>query len=160
MSKRLIMECKSCQGTGVYQGVGECDGAFVVCTTCQGTGMIEYHYTPFTGLNLNPKCKRVYNTSCGYAISDEDVIRDDGVILPFSMAGCTYDDWLNGVPPLPIKFLGCPLLTDQGGCHAIDGFVAECNRLNGGYIGVIPTCKNKKNSAECWDRFDEGVAKK
>ena len=151
--KQLKIECTSCGGTGVFQGAGERDGAYLVCKSCKGTGCITYYYKEFTGRKTANDCKRVYTGSMGYVISDKDVITD-GKVLRFSTVGCTYAEWLNGETPKPIKFLGCPLLADQGACHKIKGFVDECNELNGGYIGSITNCKNKCNADECWERFE------
>ncbi len=64
----LDIECQSCNGTGVYRGMGERDGASVVCFTCDGTGCFKYkfEYTLFKErkidlnggyINYIPDCK-------------------------------------------------------------------------------------------------------
>lgn len=162
MTERITIEieCPSCYGTGLYQGAAERDGAFVQCSACKGTGKTSYSYTPFAGRKTQDKCKRVYMTSCGYVITDKDITTKDGDFQPFSQCGCTYSEWLDGKTPKPIKFLGCPMMADQGACHNINGFVSKCNEFNGGYIGYIPKCENQGNKDECWKRLEEGQQNK
>jgi hypothetical protein len=150
--------CKACKGTGLYQGMAEKDGAFVVCYNCKGTGCQIITYTPFVKRESQPKCKRVYKSSCGYVISDEDIMVD-GEVLPFSRYGCSYEEWLEGKEPTELTFLACPMLADQGACHKIKGFVDKCTELHGGWIGLLSKCKHQDRKSECWKRFIEGAMK-
>lgn len=151
--------CGSCGGTGLYQGMCEKDGAFVVCTRCRGTGCATITYKPFEGRKEQPKCNRVYRSSCGYVITDKDITNNNGEFLPFSTSGVSYEEWKNGKEPVEIRFLGCPMLVDQGACHNRSGFKEECNKLNGGWISLIAACKNQCNKSECWERFDKAKVK-
>ena len=46
-------KCKSCKGTGVYQGLAEKNGSGVVCYKCKGTGChhVTFEYEDFELLN-------------------------------------------------------------------------------------------------------------
>jgi len=46
---KLFCECRSCGGTGLYQGMCEGKGRAVVCLGCNGTGRDIIVYKPFTG---------------------------------------------------------------------------------------------------------------
>ena len=160
MAKKTIkIQCPSCRGTGLYQGMGERGGACVICFDCKGSGHTTYTYNEFTGRKTFSKCKRVYKGNMGYVISDTDVTTDDGKFFPFSKEGVSYQDWLNGEDPKEMEFLGCPMMADQGACHKIDGFIDRCNSFNGGWISHIPSCKNVCNMAGCWQRFNAGKGK-
>lgn len=148
--------CSSCSGTGLYQGMAERGGAFVVCSSCKGTGCVTITREVFVKRKPQPKCKRVYKNGCGYCITDHDVTAKDGTLLEFSTAGVTYQEWLEGKNPGPMKFLGCPMSSDQGACHHKKGFVEECNRLHGGYFSLITDCKHQSKKHECWARFEKG----
>lgn len=151
MAKNIIwdadVECTSCGGTGLYKGFAEGDGAAVVCRTCDGTGKqhVHYEFTSFTERKKQKGVKRVYKTAAGYGIAAEDFTTKDGVFIPFSQAGVSYKDWLNGVKPKPIKRLHCPLqhfdqgteigewLKDRGPCYqklSIGGYIPDCSRVN------------------------------
>ena len=115
-----IVECTFCRGTGLYNGFAERDGARVICDKCKGTGkiLIEHSWAKFTGRKLDKEAKRVYTTGMGYAISDKDVITKEGKLLPFSKYGCSYENWLKGIPPRPSHARdhergGIPLLHTQ-----------------------------------------------
>lgn len=152
--QEIKIECPSCHGTGLYVGCAERKGAAVICNSCKGTGMIIYKYTPFTHRKLRDDVKRVFKTGGGFVISAEDVITKENKLLPFSTAGCTYEEWLNGVDPKHIEFIVCPLRIDQATCHRLPGFINKCHELHGGWIGNINNCKYQSNRSECWKRFN------
>jgi len=54
-----------------------------------------------------------------------------------------------------IKTMACPMMADQGACHDIKGFTEKCDKLNNGYVGLIPSCKYNNKKKECWERFDK-----
>ena len=109
---RAKAQCSSCGGTGLYSGMAESENCAVACTTCDGTGceIIDISYTPFTKRRKTNKIKRVFSGSCGYKHSADDVTTKEGVTIKFSQAGCTYDEWLKGAEPKPVKELYCPYL--------------------------------------------------
>jgi hypothetical protein len=155
MRKTITIECSSCKGTGLYVGMSERDGAAVVCHTCKGIGATTFSYNDFTGRKIRDDVERVFSGSMGYVITAHDITAKSGEFMPFSKAGVSYEEWLNGEKPRPIKFLGCPMMANQGACHQIKGFTDECNKKNGGWLSYIPDCKNKCNSEECWAKFEK-----
>jgi DnaJ-class molecular chaperone len=66
----LDIVCQSCQGTGLYVGMAERDGAAVVCSTCEGTGRYAYHfeYKPFTERAKPPRKIKSVHVARGYVI--------------------------------------------------------------------------------------------
>ena len=156
MKKGIKIECPSCNGTGVYVGMGERDGAAVVCSACRGSGAKDFSYTPFTKRKMKKGVVRVYRSS-GFVISAVDT-EVGGKLLPFSKFGCSYDEWLDGAKPKQITFLACPMLMDQSKCHDINGFVDRCESFNGGYFSNIRGCINQPNKKECWEVFNNGEA--
>lgn len=47
MKLTIEAECRSCSGTGLYQGFAEPAETAVVCHTCGGTGCQKINYKPF-----------------------------------------------------------------------------------------------------------------
>ena len=154
----MEIECPSCKGTGVYVGMAERGGASVVCNTCKGSGkkLYCYSYNDFTGRKITENVKRVYKQSCGYVITPDKMVFDKIGEIDMSVKGVSYQEFIDGKIPDDIEELGCPMITDQGACHDIKGFTNECNNLNGGWVGVLKTCKNQCNKKECWERFHKG----
>ena len=152
----LDIECRSCNGTGVYQGMGEYDGAGIVCYQCKGTGCEKYYfkYNEFKERKINPKVNRVFLSGYGYCIGTKPITLSNGIFVDFSKEGVQYKEFLNGKMPKHIKQMGCPMMADQGACHSIEGFIKECKKLNGEYVEYIPNCKCP-NKEKCWDRFEK-----
>lgn len=153
------VECPSCDGTGLYQGMAERDGAAVVCTSCRGTGKkhIVHEYTAFTERRDRKNVKRVYSNSGGYVITDKDITTDEGRIIRFSEAGCSYEEWKTGAEPKPIRDLHCPLQHYQQGSEKggwLKGDTGPCHQLLqwGEYISK---CADR-NREECWAKHDRG----
>lgn len=153
----LYIECRSCNGTGVYIGMAERDGAAVVCRTCKGAGKEHFvlEYTEFTGRKLREDVKRVYLSGHGYVIAPRQLDVDGIGRVDLGAEGVSYDEFLSGKLPTHIKALGCPMMADQLACHAVKGFTDKCHYLNGGWLSYIPRCANRANMAECWGRFEE-----
>jgi len=156
---KLKIECQSCQGTGVYQGMAERDGAAVICHTCKGTGCQDYtfRYNDFEGRIKKRGVERVYLSGYGYCISPKPITLSNGTFVDFPNEGVSYGDFLKGNMPKHIKQMGCPMMADQGACHNKKGFVDNCGKLNGSYLSYIPSCKHG-NKMECWDRFEKEAA--
>ena len=145
----IDIQCQSCGGTGLYVGMAERDGAAVVCHVCKGTGKYHHKFTylPFTGRAERGDVRRVFQSGCGYVHCADDTTDKEGVEIKFSQAGATYKEWLNGKKPLPLKTLYCPL---QWSGQMWSGPYCKEN-----YIGMITSCKNRCNMAECWKLYDE-----
>lgn len=48
MTKKFILvHCRDCGATGLYQGFAEPKGHAVICITCNGTGAEKISYSPF-----------------------------------------------------------------------------------------------------------------
>lgn len=152
---KMKIECPYCEGTGVYVGMGERDGAAVVCIRCEGTGSYEYkyQYNEFAGRKKRKDVTRVFLSGYGYCVGVTEVILDNGVRVDFSKEGITYEEFLGGKMPKHIKHLGCPMSADQSACHDIKGFTDVCNNLNGGWLSHIPSCRCD-DKAKCWERFE------
>lgn len=73
MKIEWVEECKSCKGTGLYQGIGECNGAAVVCEDCEGSGKFytQHEYKEFTGRVKVLGVSRVYKTGAGIVLNPE-----------------------------------------------------------------------------------------
>lgn len=82
--KEIEIQCPSCEGYGIYQGMSERDGSAVVCSSCKGTGKTIYRYREFTGRKVKENVKRIFKTSCGYVHSANDVTTQEGKTIEFS----------------------------------------------------------------------------
>ena len=145
-------QCDTCKGSGLYQGMCEKDGAAVTCNRCDGTGKIQIKssYVKFTSRKIKKNVNRVYDDSMGYVITDHDVTQH-GVHYPFGQYGCAYEDWLKGAKPIPLKFLGCPMIHDQ--CEARKK-IKRCDDKNWG--GKISDCQHYQDKAKCWEIYEGG----
>jgi hypothetical protein len=150
-----IIECPSCRGTGLYQGMAEGEGIAVVCYKCKGSGAYHYvfEYTPFKERKIKEGIKRVYKKGTGYKMGLGMINFDRVGQIDMNKEGISYQEFLNGKMPEHITKLECPMLADQGACHDIPGFVSKCNELNGGWISYIPKCIHYSRKEECWKRF-------
>jgi hypothetical protein len=154
------IKCKSCNGTGVYVGMAERDGAAVVCHSCKGTGKQHYvfEYEEFTGIQKRDDVSRVYKQSYGFVIAPRELNFEGIGTINMAYEGVSYEDFINGKMPEHTKQMVCPLLADQGACHKIPGFIDKCDELNGKpLLGcLISDCKNQINKLDCWERFNKG----
>jgi len=154
----MEIECPACKGTGLYQGIGEGKGTAVVCRNCKGTGAYSYSYSynEFTGRKHKDGIERVYLSGTSYQSGLGVINFSKGVgEIDMNKEGVSYSQFLSGDMPHHVKKLGCPMSLDQGACHNKKGFTNECNRLNDGWVGYIPDCKNQINKLQCWNRFEE-----
>lgn len=158
MKKKIKMDiqCPSCEGTGIYSGMGESKNTAVICHSCKGTGKYHYvyEYEDFTERKIKRGIDRVYLSGYGYGIRTGIINFLNIGEIDMDKEGVSYSDFLSGKIPKHIKKLACPMLADQGACHNIKGFVDKCCELNDGWIGYIPDCKNRCNSNKCWKRFE------
>ena len=66
-------QCSSCDGSGLYSGMAERDGAAVVCSRCKGTGEITLtlEWKKFTGRKKpQERVRRVYECNPGIVIGE------------------------------------------------------------------------------------------
>ena len=146
----MDIECPDCNGTGLYIDLVEEDGIAFVCNSCNGTGKYHYvfRYKLFQGIQKREDISCVYKSGYEYALLVEKIGSKKG--------GVNYNDFLKGKVPEHLKKLVCPFSVEQSTCEKIKGFYEECERLNGGDFYLIYECKNQKNKADCWKRFDRG----
>ena len=151
--RSLNIECKSCKGTGLYKGACEKGASAVICHVCKGTGENIFMYNEFTGRKTRDDVKRVFSGSFGYLHSDEDVVIEDEKVIRFSEGGCTYEDWLRGEKPKPVKDLYCPHLYKNEGMGN-----EPLDRCREGLepIGSITNCKFYSDKRVCWNLVGEG----
>lgn len=154
----MNIECQSCNGTGVYQGMAERDGAAVVCRTCNGTGehLYKFSYSEFTGKKRKEGVKRVYKGGYGFVIAPGKLSFKNIGEVDMAKEGVSYDEFLEGELPGHVKTLACPMMADQGACHKIKGFVDECDTLDGGSLlgKLLSRCNYQEHKANCWRRFE------
>jgi hypothetical protein len=154
----IEIQCPDCAGTGLYVGMAERDGCAVVCCTCKGTGKTFYKYEPFKCLRHRDGVKRVFARSCGYAHAPNDVGTNKGTVL-FSRGGCTYDEWIAGGEPRPVKDLYCPYLWSeqqmQRAEHPANGYhTSVCSKYI--FCGCeITQCAMFEHKHVCWDNFEK-----
>jgi len=152
MIKTMKILCTSCEGTGLYKGMGEKDNCAVVCSRCDGEGFINYQYQNFTKLVKRENIDRVFK-GCGYCQSSKNT--ND---IKFSEGGCTYEEWLNGVQPKPIKDLYCPFYwTGQDRNTSIYKIMCVSSLPLCGYISQCPRWVKK---SECWKIYDKEIQMK
>jgi hypothetical protein len=85
---KIIIECPSCWGTGLYSGFAEPKGVAVVCHDCEGTGGQNFVYKEFTGRRKRRDIERV-------SVSRTKSILACGPITK----EISYRDWLEGTKP-------------------------------------------------------------
>lgn len=154
----MTIQCPACNGTGVYVGMAERDGAAVVCHRCNGSGKYDYsyEYEEFTGIKKAEGVERVYKKGYGFVIAPQ-VLDFTGIgEIDMGEEGVSYAEFLKGNLPGHTKKLACPMVADQSVCHRVSGFVDECEALHGScLLGTLLTkCNYQPHKANCWKRFD------
>lgn len=148
MTKQTIKrECASCQGTGLYVGFAEHDGAAVVCYTCNGTGceMLKIDVTPFTDRKPRTGVLRVYRTNPGIGIGSGHGCRLE------DFGGIPYSEWTRGVQFIDgteDRAHTCPAWFYQ----CADGERKPCWKECG--LGLFSSCSSFPSKAKCWERWD------
>ncbi|MHA1482024.1 MAG: hypothetical protein ACTSQA_01130 [Candidatus Heimdallarchaeaceae archaeon] len=151
MKIEWVEQCKSCKGTGLYTGIAEREGAGVICWTCKGTGRVkkEHNYTEFTGRKRRKDITRVFKEGWGYVIVDEDIVTEEGIEMPFTKFGCTYEEWLAGATPKELTFLICP---HQPNMNLSNKSVDNCKDLNWGM--TVRQCPHYSTKEKCWEEYE------
>lgn len=150
------VQCNSCNGTGLYVGVYERDGAAVVCYKCEGTGRtyIENNYDRFAGRRTRKNVKRVFEHAGGHVISADDV-EVNGKAIPFSKYGVSYEEWLDGAEPKPLECLHCPFIHTQQMLARDNPEGLYQTRCDVGlrYGSRIADCKFMAEKEKCWEIY-------
>lgn len=152
MERTIIIECKTCCGTGL-QTQKEFHGAAVVCRDCMGTGKTEFTYTEFEGRKEMKGVNRVFPICASkhgvYFTADEDYVTADGRVFHFSQYGCSYTEWKDGVNPAPMEEMYCPAeycLEDTS--HTEN---APCSRCENGKS--LSGCLWYYSKDKCWEEW-------
>ncbi len=153
-------KCQSCDGTGLYSGMGERDGAAVVCHTCSGTGRhhFKHEYDEFIGRIKSPKVERVFEVNPGICIGTgrAEVRR----YLLSDFGGMDIEDWRKGKPfprKSEMREFTCPAWWYQSADYKKKPRWKQCNENLG---GSFSQCKHFRNKKECWMRWDRENGKK
>lgn len=144
-TKKIDIQCESCEGTGIYKGRCEKEESGVICLTCNGSGKDILEYIPFIERKLRTDIKRVYSETAHNKINDEDQ-EYLGKTIHFSKYGCTYDEWLQGIIPLTIKELICPFAYSGQSWKYL-----KCNDLK---HGLLTSCIHFKEIEQCWKQYN------
>jgi len=137
---KINIVCKDCDGTGLYKGMAERGKCAVVCRSCNGTGKQEFHYEEFKERKKRDDIERVFRGSYGY-VHDHN-----------SPGGCTYEEWLNGKEPEPVKEYYCPYIWDNKGIG--NEPLEKCKEDIS--IGMsITNCIHYNNKNECWREYQK-----
>ena len=144
-------QCDTCEGTGLYQGMGERDGFAVVCHRCEGTGKRHevITYRDFNGQKRRKGVKQVLevNPGIGAGVSEEH-----GLTLE-SFGGIPYKDWVEGKPfPLgsEMRAFTCPAWWYQSADYDKKPNWNWCRALGG-----FSACSHFKTKELCWARWDK-----
>lgn len=141
-------QCPTCEGTGLFVGPAERDGAAVVCRKCKGAGHYHcrYEWIPFTGRKPRDDIVRVFAANPGVHIS---CIHGLSLV---AFGGMSFDDW-DASKPFPAKAemrnYTCPAWWYQ--CDPAHT-KPEWERCT---YGTFPGCAHFACKDECWARFDE-----
>ena len=143
---RYYAKCNKCDGTGLYVGMGERDGAAVECWECKGIGArlvtIEYEDAPL-GRIARTDIRQVHRGNPGICINADP-----------KYGGMPYEDWL-AEKPFPPKSENrcstCPHWWYQG-MEESQGIWWWCPTLAG---SMFSECAKFDNKSECWREWDE-----
>ena len=155
MKKTITIEfnevCQSCNGTGLYVGMAERDGAAVVCHDCRGTGCHKFHhkYEEFVIRKERSGVERVFQTNPGICIG-----RGNGHRLA-DFGGMPLKEWEQGLPFVAgtenRKFT-CPCWWYQSADYDRKPEWKECEDMLG---RTFSGCPHFGKKAECWARWDK-----
>jgi hypothetical protein len=159
----IEIQCTSCDGTGLYIGMAEKDGAAVICSTCKGTGKSTFKRTfaKYHGRVRRDDVDRVYQTAGGYVIGSKNFETPDKKTIRFAESGVAYEEWFRGAKPLPIEDLHCPYQHTHQEMRSSDHpanalYKRRCDAvLTLG--GTISSCKLRRDMTRCWDLYKELV---
>lgn len=150
MERTIIIECKSCLGTGLNK---KNDGAAVECCNCKGTGKTKFTYNEFEGIKQLKGVTRVFPCLATYHdnhfYTDKDYETAEGEILHFSNYGCSYEEWRKGAKPTPMEEMYCPAEYCLKDPTDIEN--APFSRCKSG--ASIGGCNWYCEKAKCWEEW-------
>ena len=143
--------CTSCNGTGLYQGMAERNGAAVVCHTCKGTGCkhVKFEYESFTSRKKAEGVKRVFRVNPGVMIGENEILSLE------DFGGMPVGEWQDG-KPFPTgsedRKHTCPKWWYQCADYRKGPKWKECDEALGVTFSRCPYFATKD---QCWKRFDD-----
>lgn len=136
----IEIECKACEGTGLYVGMGERGGIAVQCRECYGNGWTVFEYNEFTERKERNGISRVVEKNPGYCITPR---------LP--IGGMSYADWLSGRMfeiGMEMREYTCPYWW-----YHQKHELSRCSRgCKGGW--EYSSCNYFTDKKTCWEEFD------
>lgn len=138
-------ECKSCQGTGLFVGYAEKNGAAVICNKCKGTGCEHFkkEFYSFVGKKQKSNVTHVYATNPGFRINPKTI-----------EGGVTLEEWENDTsivfqPGNEIRTRTCPAWWYQSVNYKLKPNWKECNSVN-----KFTDCRKFNTKEKCWRKWD------
>ena len=152
----IVRQCKACDGTGIYVGLAERDGAGVVCHKCKGTGreVLTINAAPFASRVARNDIKRVYAVNPGIVIGEG---KDKQYKLS-DFGGKPYIDWLvdpTFLPGAENRKFTCPARWYQSADYDLGPNWEECLGC-----GSFSNCDHFGEKEKCWQRWDEEFREK
>lgn len=146
----LLVKCPACDGTGLYVGMAERDGAAVVCSKCDGTGAYTYKYSyePFVKSLPKEGVRHVYKVNPGWVIGENTNLhlKDFG--------GMPFEDWEKG-KSFPqgseMRCYVCPYQWYQTGNTYPKPKWDWCEE---GLGRTFKECPHFQSKELCWKRWD------
>lgn len=145
-------KCPECQGTGLYVGWAEHDGAGVVCHKCKGHGFVDVRieYEDFEQKVLRQDIKRVYRTNPGIVLGEKE-----GVCTLEDFGGIPYEEWIAGkgfIPGTEDRQHTCPAGFYQSADAKLKPNWEKCDAVLG---YTFSSCRHFPNKDQCWREWDE-----
>jgi len=148
--------CKSCEGTGLYVGLGERDGVGVVCYKCKGTGCYHfvYEYEDFKKRLPRKDIKWVieYNPGICVGLGNNRYQFED-------FGGMSFVDWKGGKPfqvGMEMRKFVCPAWWYQGVDYSKK---PEWDWCNSSWGSSFSDCRYFKAKDKCWEKWDKKYTK-
>ena len=141
-------QCQACNGSGLYIGMVERDGAAIVCCKCKGSGRYVFTHTYEDFVNRKePKTtvKRVFQANPGIVIGE-----NNGTRLS-DFGGMPYKEWVAKLPFLPgmeDRKHTCPAWWCQVTDASKKPNWASCNNVLG---RPFSSCSCFINKHACWE---------
>jgi len=147
--------CTKCNGTGLYVGRGERDGAAVVCHACdKGKVHRVIEYDDYEGQVKRDDVRRVLKANPGICVGEN---KEEGLKLE-DFGGMPYEDWFAGMgfpPKSEMRNYTCPSWWCQCAGKPSIRFKDRCSG-----IGMFCKCSHFDDKATCWAMYDRGEGRR
>lgn len=157
---KIKVNCPTCNGTGIYKDVCAKGKSAFLCMDCKGKGYKKValkdkfanKYIMFTGIKKVEGINRVFQNRFAFHHND---INTNGI--KFEEGGVTYEKWLKGEKPKPVKDLYCPLFwinEFENNEELIKEFKKKLCDINLEVCDSITNCKFNCNKNICWEYYE------